>query len=381
VTTPQRSRPRSPGLYAGKPFGIPLFVAPSWFLIAALSTYLVGQYLSDQNDISETTAYVGGALFVVLLYLSVLVHELAHSLVARTLGLPVRRIVLLIIGGVSELEREPETPGREYLVALAGPLVSLFLAGVALAISGALPSDSTSQVVLAEVGVANGFLAGFNMLPGLPLDGGRVFRAAVWWKTRDPMRATVAAAWAGRILAIAIVIAPVYVASISTSDHRPGSSAVIYAIVIGSFLWMGASQSLQLAEIRRRLPLITVRGLARRAITVPADLPLAEALRRAYEIGARGLVTVDSSGRVSGVVSEAAVAATPEHRRPWVLVGNLARRFEPSLVVDIDLTGQQVLDVLGSHPASEYVVLDGGGDVWGVLATSDVVHAVATRPS
>ena len=138
-----------------------------------------------------------------------------------------------------------------------------------------------------------------------------------------------------------------------------------------------ASQSIRVVHLRERLPRIRVGDLARRALTVPVDLPLAEALRRATEAGARGLVTVDSEGRPSGLVSEAAVAATPEARRPWVSVGSLARRVEPQLVLDPELRGQAVLDAIANAPSSEYLVIDGAdGTVCGVLATADVARAV-----
>jgi CBS domain-containing protein len=144
-------------------------------------------------------------------------------------------------------------------------------------------------------------------------------------------------------------------------------------------LWAGASQSLRLVALRRRLPRIGARELARRALTVPADLPLAEALRRASEAGAFGIVTVDAEGKPSGLVSEAAVTSTPEQRRPWISVGTLARRLEPALVLDAELRGQAVLDAIAKMPASEYLVIDGPtGMVWGVLATADVARAVNT---
>src|SRR3954469_7767525 len=144
----QAPPPRTPGIYMGRILGIPLYVAPSWFLIAAVFTVLVAQGIPNQfPDISTTGQYGAGALFVVLLYLSVLVHELSHSVVAKTLGLPVRRIVLLLIGGVSELEREPGTAGRESLVAIAGPVVSLVLAGSGFAIEEALTEDSVIRLI------------------------------------------------------------------------------------------------------------------------------------------------------------------------------------------------------------------------------------------
>jgi CBS domain-containing protein len=174
----------------------------------------------------------------------------------------------------------------------------------------------------------------------------------------------------------AIFIAP-FALSVALPSRTLTPFLTVYFLVIGWFLWAGAGQSIRVVQLRQRLPRIRVADLARRALTVPVDLPLAEALRRASEIGARGIVTVDAEGKPSGLVSEAAVAATPEQRRPWVSVGSLARRLEPQLVLDAELRGQAVLDAIAGTPASEYLVLNGeNGTVYGVLATADVARAV-----
>ncbi|MDX6287224.1 MAG: hypothetical protein QOG53_2709 [Frankiales bacterium] len=371
-------RPASQGVFMGRPLGIPIYVAPSWFLIAAVLTIIIAPNIPDKYNLSSAQQYAAAAAFVVLLYASVLTHELSHSVVARILGLPVRRIVIMLIGGVSELEREPETAQREYLVALAGPVVSLVLASSGFAVGAALPSDSLVQLLVIQLAFANLLVAAFNLLPGLPLDGGRVLRAIVWWISKNANTGTVVAAWCGRVLGVLVGIAPL----VALGVLPPGDVNVfdvLWLMILGWFLWAGASQSLRLVELRSRLPKIGARELSRRALTVPADLPLAEALRRAHEAGARGIVTVDSDGKPDGLVSEAAVGATPEQRRPWVTVGTLARRVEPSLVLDAELRGQAVLDAIARTPASEYLVVDGGtGVVWGVLATADVARVVNT---
>jgi CBS domain-containing protein len=112
---------------------------------------------------------------------------------------------------------------------------------------------------------------------------------------------------------------------------------------------------------------------------VPGDVPLGEALRRLNEAGARGLVVVDSSGRPTALVSEAAVKATPEQRRPWVQVASLARSIEPGLVLRADLAGEELIEALRETPGTEYLVVEPGGEVFGVLATTDIEQAFATR--
>src|SRR5262249_24185203 len=147
------------------------------------------------------------AVFVVLLYLSVLVHELSHSVVARSYGLPVRRILLYPLGGVSEIDREPQTPLREFCVSAAGPALSLLLGAAGWALTKVF-TEGVSGSLVHQLMWANIIVGLFNLLPGLPLDGGRMLRAVIWKLTRRPAAATIAAAWVGRALAIALLVIP-----------------------------------------------------------------------------------------------------------------------------------------------------------------------------
>jgi len=188
-----------------RPIGIPVFVSPYWFLIAGVFVILYANNL-DHSGVAANLRYVVAAAFVVLLYGSVLVHELSHSVVARAFGLPVRRILLYPLGGFSEIEREPPTPGREFLVSAAGPLVSLALAACGFGLNHLFHPGGIPGVLLSQLVIANLLVGLFNMLPGLPLDGGRMLRAGVWKLTGRPTSATVVAAWAGRGLAVAVLL-------------------------------------------------------------------------------------------------------------------------------------------------------------------------------
>ena len=372
--TSDPARPVSSGVPVGRVFGVPVYVAPSWFLIAALITWLFAPTIERRVPGIGSWRYLVSLLFAVLLYLSVFVHELSHTVTARGLGLPVRSITLQLLGGVSHIDREPDSAAKEYLIAIAGPLVSLFLAGIGFALVGAFDPGTVSRVLAGELALANGLVAAFNLLPGLPLDGGRVLRAAVWAVSGRPHTGTVAAAWVGRGIAIVMLAVPL-LAGIGTGS--PASLInVLYFALLASFIWQGASLALHSARLHQGLGKVQLRALARRALPVPADLPVAEALRRAAETGARGIVVVDGGGRPQAVVSEAAVAATPEVRRPWVAVGTLARELRPDLILDADLPGPAVLEALRRAPASEYLVVDRSGDVYGVLASADVATAV-----
>jgi Zn-dependent protease len=355
-----------------RPFGIPVFISPYWFLIAGLFVFLYARGLVA--SVPASLRYPVAAAFVVLLYASVLVHELSHSVVARGFGLPVRRILLYPLGGFSEIEREPPTPGQEFLVSVAGPAVSLALAAGGYALTRVV-HGGVLGVLLGQLVFANLLVGVFNLLPGLPLDGGRMLRAGVWKVTGRPGQATVVAAWAGRVLAIGVLVVPLALYA------RAGNSVQLFdaawLAVIAAFMWTGAGQALRATRVRERLPGLQARTLARRAIPIPASLPLAEAIRRADAAQARALVVVDHEDRPIAIVNETAVMATPPQRRPWIEAGSLARTIDPGLVLPADLSGMALIEAVRRAPASEYLLVERSGHVFGVLATADLDHAFA----
>ncbi|WP_446045564.1 site-2 protease family protein [Streptomyces olivaceus] len=386
---PQRRPEPGGGLLMGRPFGVPVYVAPSWFLVAALITWVFGGQLDRVLPELGAARYLVSLFFAVAFYASVLVHELAHTVAALRFKLPVRRIQLQFFGGVSEIEKEAETPGREFVLAFVGPLLSLVLAGVFYAALLPVEPDSVPGVLLAGLMVSNLIVAVFNLLPGLPLDGGRMLRAVVWKITGKPMSGTVAAAWVGRALAIAVLVGlPLLTQSLgSGAADDVGMDTVMDALlaaILAAIIWTGAGNSLRMARLREHLPELRARALTRRAVPVPADTPLSEALRRANASGARALVVVDTEGRPVSLVREAAIVGVPEHRRPWVPVSTLAQDLTDGMRVSAELSGEELLDALRANPATEYLVVEDTGEIYGVLSAADVERAFVkamARPS
>jgi Zn-dependent protease/CBS domain-containing protein len=368
----QRTSQSKPGgIPLGSILGIPVRVNVSWLLIAIVITVGLQPYVANQFPALGGGTYLISGLFAVLLYGSVLLHELSHAVTARRMGLPVRGITLHILGGYTEMTEEPATPAREVAVSGSGPVVSV-LVGVAGWLAAQVMDPNVSRFLLLELAYANLVVGLFNLLPALPLDGGHLLRALVWRLTGDRYQGTIVAAWGGRVLAGLVVLVPWVLA-----QGRPGLFGVIWAILVAAFLWSGSSQALAWAQLRRRLPGLDARVLARTALPVLADLPLAEAVRQAQAAGAGGLVVVDTGGRPRGLVNEAAVVATPEERRPWVPVGTLARSLEPGLVLPVTLAGEDLVRALQSLPATEYLVVDPDGTPVGVLVTADVEAALS----
>ncbi|MFC5718707.1 site-2 protease family protein [Streptomyces gamaensis] len=370
------------GILMGRPFGVPVYVAPSWFLVAALITWVFGGQLDRVLPELGRARYLVSLFFAVAFYASVLVHELAHTVAALRFKLPVRRIQLQFFGGVSEIEKESESPGREFVLAFVGPLLSLVLAGLFYLGMFAVEPGTVPGVLLAGLMISNLLVAAFNLLPGLPLDGGRMLRAVVWKLSGRPMTGTVAAAWTGRALAVAVLVGlPLLTQAGGLADGTDGAVGVdaltdaLLAAILAAIIWTGAGNSLRMARLRERLPELRARTLTRRAVPVEAATPLSEALRRAHTAGARALVVVDGQGGPTAVVREAAVVAVPEHRRPWVAVGTLAQDLRAGMRVSAELGGEELLDALRATPATEYLVVEETGEVYGVLATADVERA------
>ncbi len=363
------------GIVIGRPFGVPVYVTPTWFLVAGLITWLFAP--SVENDVPGIGAwkYAVSLGYAVLLYGSVLIHELAHTLVALRGGLPVRRISLYFLGGVSEIGEASKNPRQEAWIAAAGPLVSVVLGGAAYVVEHALEPNTVGRSLAHALMISNLVVGAFNLLPGLPLDGGRVLAAGVWGATGRRHSGVVAAGWVGRGIAVLVLFLPTLLAL--AYGREPDLIDLVWGALLASFIWSGANQAVQAGRLEQRIPGLSARALTRRAIPVAADLPLAEALRRAAEAGARNIVVVGGDGAPVALVNEAAALATPESRRPWVPVSDVARRIQPDLVVSAELAGHDLVEAISRFPSSEYLVVEPTGEVFGVLATADVERAVA----
>ncbi len=191
------------GIRIGRLFGVDVAIHPSWFLVLAFFAFSLatGFFPRAYPGWGAAATWTTAVIASLLLFVSVLAHEFGHALVARSQGLPVRNITLFLLGGVAQLEREPDSPGHEASMAIAGPAVSAVIGGLALGAAYTLSGPEQVVAVLAYLGIANLALLAFNLLPGFPLDGGRVLRALLWRLTRDVVRATRWAAVVGQVFA------------------------------------------------------------------------------------------------------------------------------------------------------------------------------------
>lgn len=346
----------------GKLFNIPIIL--HWSLLIGLGYFAFGVMRSGSpflpDDLDGSQRIVMAVFIASSLFASVLVHELAHSLMAQRLGYVVTDITLMLFGGVSMIGDETRRAIHEFWISMVGPASSLALSALAFAILTLGPFDSPGLVRgwLVYMAIANFFLALFNMLPGLPLDGGRVARAAIWQFTGDRVRATRYAAYGG--LGIAVLLAAGAVGLMIWQQSLTGG---IWLLLIAGFLWLGAT-----LELRNTRPAneATVGYSVHTAMTpvpavFPLDMPLSEAIRYGLEAYPYLNLPVIGDGAVVGFVS---LSDAKNHRGGYgttselLTVGDVYRRCRTGVVrADADVS---VAAALLRKGVDRLVVFDNG---------------------
>jgi Zn-dependent protease len=226
---------RRASLRLGTIKSIEINVNVTWLVVFGLLIYWLrtGYIAEEAPEMGSATGWLVSAVAALVLFGSVLAHELAHSLVALRQGLPIRRITLFIFGGIAQMEREPARPGVEFRMAVAGPLLSLMLAGgftfIRFVLLKASPASGPG-LITQYAAYANFVLAGFNLVPGYPLDGGRVFRALIWKVTGDFVKATAIAGTVGRIFGLMLAFIGMMLAV------AVGAPGFLWLVFIGTFL-------------------------------------------------------------------------------------------------------------------------------------------------
>ncbi|WP_277500869.1 MULTISPECIES: site-2 protease family protein [unclassified Nocardioides] len=375
---PPAGRARRPAgtLRIGSIAGSDVLVSSSWFVVAAVIAFVMAPVVERVEPGLGAGRYVAGLAFAVLLYLSVLVHEAAHAVVARHYGHRVTSITLHFLGGMTAVETEARRPREEFWIAVVGPLASIAVGAAAVALWFVTPGGLLLLAVEGLAG-ANLLVGVLNLVPGLPLDGGRVMKAGVWKLTGDRHRGSLAAGWTGRGVAVLALGWPVLLGELLGTT--PQLLDFLLAGLVAAFLWAGASAVIANARVRRRIPALRARELARRPLLVPGDVSVAEAVRRAQAAEAGGIVTTTADGTPAGLVSEAALRRVPAERRPWAAVSEVARRLDDGLRLPADLTGEALVDALTLTPSSEYLLVEADGSPYGVLSLADLDRSLRAR--
>jgi Zn-dependent protease len=371
VTQDPQPAPAASGLRVGRLGGVPIILRPSWFAVALVITVVFAPRARDVAD--GPVAHLVAFSFAVLLLLSVLVHELTHAVVARLAGTPATHVVLDVWGGHTGFAQEARTPLREIATAAGGPLSNLVLGLAALHLGGMDRPADVPTLLLQATAAANLYVAAFNALPGLPLDGGRVVAGLVWWVGGDRDRGTLVAGWTGR--AVALAVAGVAVATFFAGYY--GVAAAIWLIVVAVLLWQGAGQAVAVARWQQRSGRVRVLDVLRPAVQVPSTATVAGALTAASRAGAQDVVVLDVYGRPASVVDRAAAAAVPLARTREVRAAAVAVALPAGAVLPADLDGDGLIETMQATPAAQYAVVDAAEQVIGVLEWDEVARFVS----
>jgi Zn-dependent protease len=361
------------GLRLGSVLGFEIRVDYSWFVIVFLIlwSFSFGVFPQTLPGYERSVYLAMGAVGAVLFFASLLAHELSHSVVARAKGIPVEGITLFIFGGMARTRMEAETPGDELAIAGVGPLASLVIAGLFTVMWWVGVRTGTAAAPVAEVArylaVVNVVLAVFNLLPGFPLDGGRLFRALVWKVTGDLTRATRWASWGGQALGFALM---------ALGALQAMSGMVLggmWLVFIGWFLRTAAAFSFRQHVVREMLTGVRARDLMTPSPhSVSSDLTIDELVERHILLQRHYGFPVLDEDRLVGLVTLEDVKRTP--RAEWG--GKRVRDImgtDGALIVSPDAPVTEVLERLQGAGAGHLVVAR-GGHVEGIVASSDVAR-------
>jgi Zn-dependent protease/predicted transcriptional regulator len=306
---------RASGLRIGRVFRIPIYVHPSWFVIFALITFsLATQFTQQHPSWSHAEHWSLGILTSLLFFGSVVFHELAHSAVAKRYRIPVASITLFVFGGLARIGREPASAKQEFNIAIAGPLSSYFLSGVFWLLFRLFPQSEMLAALSFWLAWVNFGLATFNLLPGFPLDGGRIFRAIVWGFTDSYERATRLAAGSGRLIAYAMIVFGSWHAL--TGDFIGG----LWIAFIGWFLLTAAQENV--AQVAVRTALLGLRAsdvMSHEIPTVGRKTSLDEYGQQVLRTGQRCHLVL-SDGRLLGLMNVHALTSVPREEWPGTSV-------------------------------------------------------------
>jgi len=362
-----------PSIRIGTFFGIPIELNPTWFIIfvlaAASLAFSTFPAVREFSDWGRAGYIIAGIVTALLFFASVVFHELSHSLVARSGGLKIERVTLFIFGGVAQMAEEPRTPGAEFVMAIAGPVASLLLAGAfflgeTLTRAAGVPSWIWGPLMyLAQINLT---VAVFNLLPGFPLDGGRVLRSALWAATHDQLKATKWAARSGQVIGYSMVAFAVY-------GVLRGTLGLIWFGLIGWFIAVLADNSYRQQLAKSRLHETTVvSAMSPTPVMAPGEITLEE-LAHDYFLGGRhSRYPVLLDGHVIGLVSLSRAKSLPRNEWARTRVADMADRSLATLTIAADAPLDTAVPRLSTDVPGALLVVSEGRLV-GILTRADVI--------
>lgn len=363
-------------LRLGRIAGIDIYINFSWIIILVFLTWSLatGWFAVLYPGWSTATYWIISLISAVLLFVSVLLHELAHSLVARAKGLPVKSITLFIFGGVSNLEQEPMTPGVEFQMAIVGPVTSLLIGGLSLLLFVVLKGSSPQlEAILGYLGITNLLLGGFNLIPGFPLDGGRVLRSIIWKITGSLRRATHIASVVGQIIAYLFILWGIW--QFFTSNILDG----IWIGFIGWFLLTAAQSANSHVMLQSMFRGVTVGQVMNRTPTpVPANISLQKLVDEYFLPYGLRTAFVTQGDQLAGLITLSDIRHVPREQWGQTPVGYVMIPLERLHAVSPQQNLNDVLPLMANRDVNQLPVVEDGRLV-GVLTRDAIIRTLEVR--
>jgi Zn-dependent protease len=354
----------------GRIFGIPIELDYSWFLIFGLLTWVlaVSYYPSEFKNGSVPEYWFMGAITAVLLFVSVLLHELGHALVAIRYKVPVSKITFFIFGGVSQIATEPPGAGAEFWVAIAGPAVSFGLAIIFWELRPVVMHVAPLLALTKYLALLNSVLGVFNLIPGFPLDGGRIFRAIVWGLNHNFQRATVAAAVTGRFFGFLFIFLGIW--QVLAGNFING----LWIAFIGWFLESAAASQVQQQIVKDLLAGHRVSELMNRDyVQVPGDITLQELVDKRVLAGGHRWFVVTRDGGFAGLVTLSEIKKIPRSSWPTTTAAQAMIASEKLISVDPNAEVWTTIEKMGRDGINQIPVIEDGAIV-GMLSRDEIIH-------
>jgi Zn-dependent protease len=360
----------------GRILGIPIRLHLSWFLIAALLTWSLSVGFFPQAYPGWTTVeyWIVGTVASLLLFASVLLHELGHSVLALREQVPVKSITLFIFGGVAQIGREPPTAGAEFRIAIAGPLTSLGLAGVFGALAALFANNPTLAAPLSYLTRVNLLLAAFNMIPGFPLDGGRVLRAAIWGLRNDLVLATRWAARSGQAVAILFITVGIGITLLG------GLWNGLWLVFIGFYLNSAAQASYQQARLQKMLAGVKARNVAvEQCLPISTDLRLDRLVEdHVLRDGQRCFFVADSDAE-PGLITLDGIRGVATDRRSELTAGQVMTNITSAFKASPDDDVWALLQKMTEDELNAVPVVEENGSFQGLITRDGLLNQIRLR--
>jgi Zn-dependent protease/predicted transcriptional regulator len=365
-------------LNIGRIIGIPVRIHYTlWFVLLLIAWSLAVGYMPQHYPgLGATTYWAIGIVSAIILFVSVFLHELSHSYIAKKNGLPITRITLFFFGGVSELSGEPKDPALEVRMAAAGPLTSFLIAIVlgaswflTMSVNGPVPIIAT----LYYAAFLNGFLGAFNLIPAFPLDGGRVLRGSLWNRSKNLLSATANATRVSE--AISLLMMAVGLFFIVFGNFING----LWIIFLGWFIRSGAETSLRQTRLTESLGGVKVGDIMTRdLLSVSPEVSVQQLVSDYFLVHPHGGYPVVSNGKLVGVVTMSSVRSIPREKRDYEKVSEAMVPFERTVTVSPTTSAVEALRLMAKNGIGRLVVMD-GDKIAGMVTRGDLMKMMHAR--